>query len=230
MSAADKSKLEGIATNANNYSLPDASTSQKGGVKIGSNISVSSGTISLTKDNVTSALGYTPGTGSGSVTGVKGNSESSYRTGNVNLTAANVGAAESNHTHSNYAASSHNHDASNITSGTLPVARGGTGNTTGAVSYFVPKNLGAVNFDELKTSGFYYVGVNSLSFVPNLNTLIVGLLVFQTNPNNSNCTQILFFNSTTANGRYLCYMRGYGDGGNSTAHWTSWQEVYNVTY
>ena len=34
-----------------------------------------------------------------SVTGVKGNSESSYRTGNVNLTAANVGAAASSHTH-----------------------------------------------------------------------------------------------------------------------------------
>ena len=35
------------------------------------------------------------------VTGVKGNSESSYRTGQVNLTAANVGAAASSHTHGN---------------------------------------------------------------------------------------------------------------------------------
>lgn len=35
-----------------------------------------------------------------SITGVKGNAESSYRTGNVNLTAANVGAAPSSHTHS----------------------------------------------------------------------------------------------------------------------------------
>ena len=33
-----------------------------GGVKIGSNISVNNGTISLTKSNVTSALGYTPPT------------------------------------------------------------------------------------------------------------------------------------------------------------------------
>ena len=39
------------------------------------------------------------------VTGVKGNSESSYRTGNVNITAANIGASESGHTH-NYAGSS----------------------------------------------------------------------------------------------------------------------------
>jgi len=33
------------------------------------------------------------------VTGVKGNSESTYRTGQVNLTAANIGAATTNHTH-----------------------------------------------------------------------------------------------------------------------------------
>lgn len=57
-----------------------------------------------------------------SVTGVKGGAESAYRTGQVNLTPANIGAA----------AASHNHSASNITSGTLPIARGGTGATTAA--------------------------------------------------------------------------------------------------
>lgn len=46
------------------------------------------------------------------------------------VTPANIGAAASSHSHSGYAASSHNHSASNITSGTLPVARGGTGNTS----------------------------------------------------------------------------------------------------
>jgi len=55
-----------------------------------------------------------------SVTGIKGNAETNYRTGNVNLAPANIGAAPS----------SHNHSASNITSGTLPIARGGTGATT----------------------------------------------------------------------------------------------------
>lgn len=35
------------------------------------------------------------------VTGVKGNSETNYRTGQVNITAANVGAAASSHTHGN---------------------------------------------------------------------------------------------------------------------------------
>lgn len=42
------------------YSLSTATSSVLGGVKIGSNITVSSGTISLSKANVTSALGYTP--------------------------------------------------------------------------------------------------------------------------------------------------------------------------
>ena len=44
------------------YSLPDATTSAKGGVKVGSNLTISSGTLSLTKANVTAALGYTPPT------------------------------------------------------------------------------------------------------------------------------------------------------------------------
>ena len=42
------------------YTLPTASSSVMGGVKIGSNISVSGGVISLTRANVTGALGYTP--------------------------------------------------------------------------------------------------------------------------------------------------------------------------
>lgn len=62
MSAADKEKLDGIATGANKYTLPTASSSTLGGVKTGANITNSSGTISLTKANVTAALGYTPPT------------------------------------------------------------------------------------------------------------------------------------------------------------------------
>lgn len=42
------------------YTLPTASSSTLGGVKIGSNISLSSGTISLTKANVIGALEHTP--------------------------------------------------------------------------------------------------------------------------------------------------------------------------
>lgn len=53
--------ISGTAINCTySYSLPTATVSVLGGVKIGSNISVSSGTISLTSANVTSALGFTP--------------------------------------------------------------------------------------------------------------------------------------------------------------------------
>ena len=64
MSAADKKKLDGIANGANNftYSLPTASATVLGGVKTGSNITNTGGMLSLTKANVTSALGYTPPT------------------------------------------------------------------------------------------------------------------------------------------------------------------------
>ncbi|OUP61669.1 hypothetical protein B5F14_01565 [Faecalitalea cylindroides] len=44
------------------YTLPTASSTVLGGVKIGSNISISGGAISIDKDNVTKALGYTPPT------------------------------------------------------------------------------------------------------------------------------------------------------------------------
>lgn len=62
MSSTDKTKLDGIASGANKYTLPPATSSVLGGVKTGANITNSSGTISLTKANVTSALGYTPPT------------------------------------------------------------------------------------------------------------------------------------------------------------------------
>ena len=71
--------------------------------------------------------GIEAGAQKNTVTGIKGNAESSYRTGNVNLTPANIGAAAASHTHSignvtnlqaaldGKAASSHTHAISNIT-------------------------------------------------------------------------------------------------------------------
>ena len=44
--AAYKSKLDGIANNANNYSLPTASASTLGGIKVGSGLSISNGILS----------------------------------------------------------------------------------------------------------------------------------------------------------------------------------------
>lgn len=62
MSSADKSKLDGIADNANNYSLPIATASTPGGVMIGSGISIdTSGKISV-KTAGTATYFYTSGT------------------------------------------------------------------------------------------------------------------------------------------------------------------------
>lgn len=65
---AYKTKLNGIAAQANKYVLPTATAEIIGGVKVGANISYSNGTISLNKANVTSALGYTPPTADTKVT------------------------------------------------------------------------------------------------------------------------------------------------------------------
>lgn len=87
LSATDKVKLDGIDDGANKYILPKANSSALGGIKIGnnididtdgvvsvattsnsdygvvkvgSNISVSNGIISLSSSNVVNALGFTP--------------------------------------------------------------------------------------------------------------------------------------------------------------------------
>lgn len=70
----------------------------------------------------TKLAGIADGAQVNSITGVKGSAESSYRTGNVSLTPANIGAANAEHGHS----------AANITSGTLSRTRGGTGASTAA--------------------------------------------------------------------------------------------------
>ena len=53
MSAADKKKLDGIAAGANAYSLPTASASTKGGVKVGAGLTISSEVL---KADVTTAI------------------------------------------------------------------------------------------------------------------------------------------------------------------------------
>ena len=59
----EKNKLAAIEAEANKYVLPAATASALGGVKIGSNITLANGgTISITKADVTSALGVDPTT------------------------------------------------------------------------------------------------------------------------------------------------------------------------
>lgn len=59
--SAEKSKLAGIADNANNYSLPPATSNSLGGVVIGSGLSVdSNGVLSVDVDNALDTTSTNP--------------------------------------------------------------------------------------------------------------------------------------------------------------------------
>lgn len=53
---AEKNKLSGIADNANNYTLPTASGSVLGGVKVGEGLSISNGVLNVSQDTDTRIL------------------------------------------------------------------------------------------------------------------------------------------------------------------------------
>ena len=147
----EKTKLSGVATgaevNQNAFGkVVVGNTTISANEKVdtitlvGSNVTITPDstndkiTIGITKEDIESALGYTPGAGGGisedtnttyslsksgntitltgsdgsttsvtdsntqTITGVKGNAETSYRTGNINLTAENIGALPSDGT------------------------------------------------------------------------------------------------------------------------------------
>lgn len=91
------------ASSGSTYTLPVATSFTLGGVKIGSNITVNTGTISISKTNVTNALGYTPPTTdtkytlpnatSSTLGGVKIGSNITVSSGTISLTKANVTSA-----------------------------------------------------------------------------------------------------------------------------------------
>ena len=57
MSIADKAKLDGIASGANAYTLPTASSSTKGGIKVGSNLSMDGEVLNATDTTYTNGNG-----------------------------------------------------------------------------------------------------------------------------------------------------------------------------
>ena len=69
----------------------------------------------MTAAMVTKLNGIAEGAQVNTITGIKGNAESSYRTGNVNLTAANIGAAASTHAHAGTDITSAVEEANSIT-------------------------------------------------------------------------------------------------------------------
>ena len=136
MSAADKTKLDGLATVATSGSYNDLSNKPT----IPTVPSTLKNPYSLTIQGNGTTL--TNGTYDGSAAKT------------VNITASSIGAA----------ASSHNHAASEITSGTLGVARGGTGQTTTAP---------AVGTSGLRAS---YAGTADMT--PGSSSLTTGVLYF----------------------------------------------------
>jgi hypothetical protein len=108
---------------------------------------------------VGNAAGWAKIDNTDAVTGVKGNAETNYRIGNINITPANIGLGDVENTKlstwagsenitqigtlvsgnvpwaritgaPSFAAVGHTHAAGDITSGALPISRGGTGKTT----------------------------------------------------------------------------------------------------
>jgi hypothetical protein len=125
MSATDKSKLNGIESGANKYSLPTASSSTLGGVKTTSTVTSTSG---LTACPIISGVPYykdTKNTYSLSSFGVTATAAELNKLDGVTATTAELnyvdgvtsniqtqlnGKANSSHTHSEYALSDHTHN------------------------------------------------------------------------------------------------------------------------
>lgn len=132
--------------------------------------------------------------------GGTGSTNAAQARNNLGITPSNIGAANANHSHSwgsisgkpsSFNPSGHNHDAGNITSGVLPVNRGGTGATWGKQACW---NIGAVHTE------------NNLPMVA-----IRGMTVVALNPDKTQ--NILSFSRLTELcgfyvGRYNCALVG----------------------
>lgn len=201
MSAADKTKLDGIATNANNYTytLPAATSSVLGGVKVGTNIDVSSGTISVANGS-TSAKGVVQLT----------NSTSSTST----TTAATPASVKSAYDLANGKQS----PATTLSGYGITDAY----TKTSADSNFVGWNRGAFNADELYDGGVYMIaqGTNVPSGSKYGSLLVMPYRQLTGNTKTDFGTQIFIPNgddSTNPNSMFFRTSLG--------ASWNAWQEV-----
>ena len=90
MSASDKAKLDGIAANANNYSLPTASASTLGGIKVGSNLSINDGVLSGTADTHYSSKNVVSDSSTGKTDAQKMNGVYLNHIENANITSSHL--------------------------------------------------------------------------------------------------------------------------------------------
>lgn len=147
LSSTDKVKLDGIATGANKYVLPTASSTTLGGVKTTSQVTSSSG---YTACPIISGVPYYKDTNTTYTLSSFGVTATAAELNKLDGCTATVtelnyvdGVTSNIQTQLNgKAPTDHNHSASNITSGTLPISRGGTGGTSALTAR---ANIDAVN-------------------------------------------------------------------------------------
>jgi hypothetical protein len=149
MSADDKKKLDGVASNANAYSLPTASSSTLGGVKTTSTVTSTSGLtacpiikgVPYYKDTNTTTFAASAIT-SGTLGVARGGTGKATHTSNAILTGNGTSAVNNVATANGAFYATSSNGAAKF--GTLPIAQGGTGATS------VDGILQALGFDLTK--------------------------------------------------------------------------------
>ena len=159
---------------------------------------------------------------SGPVTGVKGNSESSYRTGQINITAANIGLGNVENTKlSTWTGTGNIATVGTITSGTwkgtvVDVAHGGTGtNTFTSGNLLIGNGTGAIGTRQI-TNNTSNTAVTASTNIPTMNTLYYGLVTV----NGASQTRATGIYAPTGAGTSGQYLKSSG----STPTWN------NITY
>lgn len=153
----------------------------------------------------------------------------------VNITPAVIGAATSGHTHSQYAPTSHNHSADNITSGVLPIGRGGTGGTNltttasnlqfesiGEGATTIPNNS---DLNTYSTPGTYVSQSAKNTGIKNRPTGTQGafkLVVKYALGNNGYIQQVMTGYDAGTHMEYTRYYNGYG----SNKTWSRWVKTF----
>ncbi len=153
----------------------------------------------------------------------------------VNITPAVIGAATSGHTHSQYAPTSHNHSADNITSGVLPIGRGGTGGTSlttaanslqfesiGEGATTIPNNS---DLNTYSTPGTYVSHSAKNTGIKNRPTGTQGafkLVVKYALGNNGYIQQVMTGYDAGTHMEYTRYYDGYG----SNKTWSRWVKTF----
>lgn len=153
----------------------------------------------------------------------------------INITPAVIGAATSGHTHSQYASTSHNHSADNITSGVLPIGRGGTGGTNltttasnlqfesiGEGATIIPNNS---DLNTYSTPGTYVSQSAKNTGIKNRPTGTQGafkLVVKYALGNNGYIQQVMTGYVAGTHMEYTRYYDGYG----SNKTWSRWVKTF----